>query len=422
MAVCSTAFTGLARAQSEALSHPDLPIAVIPHPFGIRTREEIKQIAGPCAADIVRLASESAPRKSSIAHGGSAGARRAELIEAPADLDELNKFFLRQRWSDGLPVIPPTAERVARMVDYTRRAPDEIIATIAPAFGAATVESIAINAVLAGCYPEYMPVLIAAVSAMAAPEFNLRHIQTTTNPAAVWLVINGPIAKALGVNSGINCLGPGNWANATLGRALRLIEHNIGGGLPGDIDRASLGQPGKYTFCCAENELENPWEPLHVERGFARDCSTVTVVGALSPLNTTTHAKNADNLLRVLADTMAYPMCNDYVYGGEPWLVLTPELAHILQRDGLSKDAVKRRLWDHSKLAASRLSPYDIVRTQSARRAELGEIGPETLLPVSARPENINILVAGGPGTHSAYIPVCGNSRSVTREVALPGE
>jgi len=199
--VCSAAFTGLARAQSGALSHPDLPLAVIPHPFGIRTREEIKQIAGPCAADIVRLVCESAPGKSPIAPSASVGARRAELIEAPADLDELNKFFIKQRWSDGLPVIPPTAERVARMVDYTRRAPDEIIATIAPAFGAATVESIAINAVLAGCYPEYMPVLIAAVSAMAAPEFNLRHIQTTTNPAAVWLVINGPIAKRLGVNS-----------------------------------------------------------------------------------------------------------------------------------------------------------------------------------------------------------------------------
>ncbi len=345
---------------------------------------------------------------------------RAARVEAPADVAELNRMFVERRWTDGLPVIPPTQERVARMIEYVKRAPDEVIATIAPAFGAATVETIAINAVLAGCYPEYMPVLIAAVKAMAAPEFNLRHIQTTTNPAAVWLIVNGPIAKKLGINSGVNCLGPGNWANATLGRALRLIEHNIGGGTPGDIDQASLGQPGKYTFCCAENEDENPWEPLHVERGFAPGRSTVTVVGALSPLNTTTHAKDADTLLRVIADTMPYPMCNDYVYGGEPWLVLTPELANILKRGGLAKAEVKERLWERARLKVSRLSPFDIVRTQSARRAELGEIGPDTMLPISARPEQIGIIVAGGPGTHSAYVPVCGNSRSVTREVEEP--
>ena len=415
--MCSTAFSNLGRAQAKALSYPDLPIAVVPHPFGVCSRDEIKEIAGKCAADIARLVCESGAKGSSKARRGLPAARHAALIEAPADLDELNQLFIERRWTDGLPIVPPTVERVKRMVDHTGKAPEELIAAIAPSFGAATVETIAINAVLAGCRPEYMPVLIAAVAAMATPKFNLRHIQTTTNPAAVWLIVNGPIAAQLGINGGPNCLGPGNRANATLGRALLLIEHNIGGGLPGDIDRASLGQPGKYTFCCAENEAENPWEPLHVERGCAPSASTVTVVGALSPLNVTTHAKNAENLLRVLADTMAYPMCNDYVYGGEPWLVLTPELAHILTRDGLSKLDVKRRLWGQSKLQASRLSPFDIIRAQSARRAELGVVTPDTMLPVSPQPEDISIIVAGGPGTHSAFIPVCGNSRSVTREI-----
>src|SRR3990167_5362018 len=165
------------------------------------------------------------------------------------------------------------------MLRTTRLAPETVIATIAPGFGAATIERIAINAVLAGCDPEYLPVLIAAAEAVAAPEFNLQGIQSTTNPGAVWLIINGPIARRLGVNSGNNCLGQGNWANATLGRALRLILQNIGGALPGEMDRATQGQPGKYTFCCTENEERNPWEPLHVERGFARERSAVTVVG-----------------------------------------------------------------------------------------------------------------------------------------------
>ena len=253
-------------AQAKALGYPGLPIAVIPHPFGIRTRDEIRGMAGQCADDIARLMCEPGTGSAAALDCPDAVARAA-LIEVPGDLDEFNRFFHERRWSDGMPVIPPTAERVARMLRATRRAPAEIAASIAPAFGTATVERIAINAVLAGCYPEYLPVLIAAAEAVAAPEFNLQSIQTTTNPVTVWLIVNGPIARHLGVNSGINCLGPGAWANATLGRALRLILQNIGGGLPGDMDRATHGQPGKYTFCCAENEEANPWEPLHVERG-----------------------------------------------------------------------------------------------------------------------------------------------------------
>src|SRR5262249_37081032 len=154
-----------------------------------------------------------------------------------------------------------------------------------PSFGPATVERIAINAVLAGCRPEFLPVLIAAAEAMAAPRLNLGAIQTTTNPVTLWLIVNGPIARRLGVNGGGNCLGPGNPANATLGRAVRLMLQNIGGGLPVDIDRATHGQPGKFTFCCAENEEASPWEPLHVERGFAPECSTVTVAGVSGTLN-----------------------------------------------------------------------------------------------------------------------------------------
>jgi hypothetical protein len=243
-------------------------------------------------------------------------------------------------------MVPPTAERVSRMLRHTPLAAEELVARIAPAYRDATVERIAVNAVLAGCLPEYLPVLIAAAAAVANPRFNLSATQATTNPAAVCLILNGPVVQRLGVNSGCNCLGPGAWANATLGRAVRLMLQNIGGALPGDMDRATQGQPGKYTFCCAENEEASPWEPLHVERGFPRERSTVTVVAPLGTWNMNTHAKDAQDLLRVLSDTMTFPCSSDYVCGGAPWVILAPEHAHVLKRDGLSKTDVKRRLWE----------------------------------------------------------------------------
>ena len=235
-----------------------------------------------------------------------------------------------------------------------------------------------------------------------------------------WIIVNGPIAGKLAINGGLNCLGQGaSWANATLGRALRLILQNIGGALPGEMDRATQGQPGKFTFCCAENEAANPWEPLHVERGYGPDRSTVTVVGAAGTFNMNTHAKDAEDLLRVIADTMAHPTSNDYWFGGEPWVVLSPEHAEILKLAGLSKVEVKRRLWEQSKMAASRFSVKDRMRTQHTRRAELGDIAPDSLIPVSPKPEGIGVIVAGGPGTHSVYIPGFGNTLSVTREILL---
>lgn len=354
-----------------------------------------------------------------LSSGGRRGLspERAALIEAPNDIDAINQLYRERRWSDGLPVVPPTPERVERMLDYTHRTPDEIVARIAPGFGTATIERIAINAVMAGCGPAHLPVLIAAVEAVSAPAFNLQGMQATTNPAAVWMLLNGPIARQLDVNATFNCLGQGAWANATIGRALRLILQNVGGALPGEMDRATQGQPGKYTFCCAENEVANPWEPWHVERGFMLDCSTVTVVAAEGTMNMNTHTKDPNELLRVIAETMIHPPSNEYCHAGEPWIVLGPEHAEILQGGGLSKAEVKRQLWEQSKMPASRMTAKDLLRVQASRQDEFGEIRPDTMLPITRRPEEIAIVVAGGPGTHSVYIPGFGTSRAVTREV-----
>ncbi|HXF67981.1 MAG TPA: hypothetical protein VNK67_14955 [Burkholderiales bacterium] len=342
---------------------------------------------------------------------------RASLFEAPEDIEAINRIYRDRGWGDGLPVVPPTVERVERMLAGARRAREEIVAWIAPAFGAATVERIAVNAVLAGCDPAHFPVVLAAVEAAAAPQFNLQAIQTTTNPVAVWVIVNGPAARRLGVNCGMNCLGQGAWANAAIGRALRLVLQNCGGAAPGAMDRATHGQPGKYTFCCAENESANPWEPLHVERGFRREASTVTVVGAEGTMNMNTHTKEPEELLRVIAETMQHPPSNEYCYGSEPWLILSPEHAEILKAGGLGKSEVKRRLWELTRMPARRMTAKDLERVRAARAKELGEIGPDTLLPIAQQPEDIRILVAGGPGTHSVYVPCFGNTRSVTREI-----
>ena len=407
----------LGRAQLKALGCPDFPIAVIPHPFGLRSRAEVRAIAEQCVADIARLAVQSAAAPGADAEVHAVRARRAARVDAPADQEAFDAMCRERRWTDGLPLVAPTELRVERMLAHTRHAPDAVIANVAPGFGIATVEAIAINAVMAGCLPAYLPVLLAAVGAMSERIFNLQGIQATTNPATPWLIVNGPLARELGVNSGLNCLGQGTWANATMGRALRLIMQNIGGALAGDMDRATHGQPGKYSFCCAENEAASPWEPLHVERGFALADSTVTVVGAAGTHNMNSHAKDAADLLRIIADSMTFPTGNDYHFGGQPWLILSPEHADVLHRGGLSKADVKERLWEMTRLAVTRLAARDYARMQHTRRGELGEFRADTTAPISRTQNDIGIVVTGGPGTHSVYVPTFGQTRAVTRRI-----
>lgn len=393
---------------------------LVEHPFGNRSREDVRAMARTCIDQIRDLLAQpsAAPLASATGAEPAKLAPRAARIEVADDVDAVNRLFRERRWSDGLPVVPPTVERIERMLAHWPQPPETVIASVAPGFGAATVEVIAANAVAAGCDPEMLPLVIAAVAGTTAPEFNLQAIQATTNSVAVWVIVNGPIAQALDVNAGINCLGQGSWANATLGRAVHLVLQNVGGALPGEMDRATHGQPGKLSFCCAENEAESPWEPLHVERGFARDASTVTVVGAEGTMNMNCHAKDADQLLRAFAETIVHPPSNEYTHGGEPWLILSPEHAEILHRAGLSKAQVKRELWLRTRMPASRMTDRDLARVRASRGGELGEIGPDTLLPIAHRPDDIQLLVAGGPGTHSVYVPCFGNSRAVTRAIS----
>src|SRR5262249_45212539 len=200
-------------------------------------------------------------------------------VELGPEEDDAEAMFARG-WTDGLPVVPPTPERVARMLTGTTRDPHEIVAVVPPDLVECTVEKVAINATLAGCRPEYLPVVLTAVEAACTDEFNAHGLLATTWFSGPLVVVNGPITRALGMNSGINALGQGNRANATIGRALQLVIRNVGGGRPGEVDRATLGNPGKYTFCFAEDEAGSPWEPLAVERGVEAGRSAITLFAA----------------------------------------------------------------------------------------------------------------------------------------------
>lgn len=335
------------------------------------------------------------------------------------DLAVINQHYQTQHWSDGLPIVPPTLERVEQMLSWVEGKPQEVVAHLAPGFGPATFELIAVNAVMAGCPANLMPALVAAVKAVAQAPFNLQAVQATTNPVAVWVLLNGPLAQTLGFNAGVNCLGEGTVANATLGRALRLLLRNVGGALPGEMDRTTHGQPGRISFCCAENAALSPWESFHQERGFDQSESVVSVVAVEGTMNMNSHSKDALELLRIFALTMIHPPSNEYTHGGEPFLLLSPEHAHILASAGMSKTDVKSHLWEMSKMPAHYMGQRDFERLQVSRKAELGVVGPDDRIPITTRPEEIQLVVAGGAGTHTVYMPCFGNSRAVSERFEL---
>lgn len=334
-------------------------------------------------------------------------------VESPDSLEEANQLAYERGWTDGLPIVPPTEARVLRMLERTSRRPEEVVATLPPKNGAATVEKIAISAVMAGCLPAYLPVLIAVVEAIADPQFNLHGIQATTNPVGPLTIINGPIRKELGMNSGRNAMGPGNRANASIGRAVRLIMLNIGGGVPEVVDKASQGYPGKYVFCIAEEEETSPWEPLHVERGFKREDSTVTMVGAQGTTNVVTACITAiRDMLLVMANAMSYMGSNNVLLGsGEPLLILTPGHADLLVKDGLSKSATKQYLYERMGFPASQYPPC-------MRRERMDRVTRDGIIRPARRPEDIMLVVAGGPEPfHATFVPTFGDTWAVTKRI-----
>lgn len=338
---------------------------------------------------------------------------KSRLIDLPDAADAAFDQLYALGVTDGLPVIPPTDGLVQRFISAAGRPADACIAIVPPLQGAATVEKIAINAVMAGCRPEYMPLLITIVEAVSDPAFNLLAIQTTTNPVAPLILVNGPVRHALEINGGRGALGPGRRANATLGRALRLIQLNLGGALPGEVDKATLGMPGKYTLCLAELEEESPWEPLHVERGLKREQSAVTVVGVQGTENTFVAWKKADSIFRCIGSAMASLGANNTLRGkGNPILLLNPGHAKLLAEQGYGRRDVQRALYEHSKIPVDQL-PRERIEVQG----DLDGCIVDGHARVTAKPEDILIAVAGGPEAYHVTWCASFGDPAVTRAV-----
>lgn len=387
----------------------------VPHPIG--------GIAEDLVAGKARAAVDDA--LAALTRGSPVGGGASAIVEGPAsrhrapdDLLGFQGFMMEQGWGDGLPLIPATPERVAAMLAATRRPPGDLVAVLPPRLGCATVELVAVNAVLAGALPEHLPVILAGVEAVGQPAFNLQAIQTTTHPCSPLVIVNGPIAGRLRINGAGNALGQGHRANAVIGRALRLVLQNVGGARPGREDRATQGHPGKYSYCVAENEAASPWEPLSVERGFPREISTVTVCASEAPHNINDHGSaTADGILTTVAGTAATVGSNNIYLGGEPLVMMGPEHAATVAGSGWSKADFKRALWERARVPLSRFDPSNLDRFSVIYPAGFKDRPPESLVPIAREWSDIMVVVAGGAGKHSVLIPTFGATRSVTQRI-----
>jgi hypothetical protein len=338
--------------------------------------------------------------------------------------DDVEVWFERGV-TDGLPVVPPSRARVDAMLATTRRPREQLVAEVPPNYGRATVEKLAVNAVMAGCRADYFPVVLAVVEAACDPAFNLHGQSGTTNAASPLIILNGPVRQRLGINCAAGVFGPGYRANATIGRALRLIMINVGGTRAGQISMSTMGHPGRYTYCIGEHEEVSPWEPLHVERGFARTDSTVTLFSGEGPLSINDHLSRSAAQLAASLGWSAAGIWNhkSFPLYGHTLLVVGPEHARTFAGERWSKGQLRQFLYETIRRPAGELAP-------GPDGAEIGRLkdllegrGPGERIAKFPSPEEIVIVVAGGTaGRFSAVVPgwMGGEmgSQPVTRRIA----
>ena len=346
--------------------------------------------------------------------GGRLASRRVSFGAAE---DEFEAAYSRG-WSDGLPVVPPTPERVLRMLSGTTRDPAEVVAIVPPDLIECTVEKVAVNAVMAGCRPEYLPVVLAALEGACSEEFNIHGLLATTYFSGPILIVNGPITRKIGMSSGINVLGQGNRANLTIGRALQLIVRNVGGGKPGGVDRATMGSPSKLGLCFAEREEDSPWEPLHVERGFLPEQSAVTLFAGQGPAPIMDQlSRSPESLIRSFAGCLDATPHPNLALGIDAIVVVPPDHARIFRDAGWSKGRMRDEI-------------FELLRRPGRERGR-GHNGMDEGLPSSLaeaevtkfREGGLHFVHAGGnagmfSGILSSWVnPNAGGSNPVTVEV-----
>ncbi|MEM1372184.1 MAG: hypothetical protein AAGG72_08175 [Pseudomonadota bacterium] len=343
-------------------------------------------------------------------------------LSSPAapDADLVEEYFERG-WTDGLPVVPPTREKVETFVDALGGEPETVECKIPPRWGALTREVLAINMIMAGCKPDYAPVVRAAMLALTESPFNLNGVQATTHMASPLIIVNGPIARQIGMNGGANAFGSGNRANATIGRAIRLILLNVGGGRAPDLDKCTLGNPAKYTYCICEHEEASPLAPYHVEQGYDAEDSTVFAIAAEAPHSVTDHLCNdPEGILDTMCSAMSTIASNTSVLSGHCTVALGLEHARTIAKHGWTRNDIKSYLCMHAgnRFAAhSRGDRYGKIYNRNLPKWYKRD--PDSWIPIVETPERIHLFVIGGDaGRFSAFIPGWGHmSTPVLRPV-----
>ena len=344
-----------------------------------------------------------------MAQSGSA----SQTFQVPNTVEAI-EFYFEQGLTDGLPVVPPTPDSVARFLDAVGMGPGQVVGTIPTRKREITAEKVAINAIMAGCKPEYMPVVTTAISAMCEEKFNLHGTSASTAGTGHMVLVHGPIVKELDINYANNIFGPTKRSNATIGRAIRLIIMNVCGSVPGVLDKSTFGHPGKYSYCFAENEELSPWQPLHVERGLPLESSAVTVYAGNSPIQGSDHGSHTgEGILNSIAGVM---LANGVPAGGEMMVVISPEVLLHIREEGWSKQDVKNYLFEATKREYSFWDNLD-----GAWAPTLGGHADTDVASVVSSPDDLMVLVAGGAagGFFCTILPWAGETetKSVTKQI-----
>lgn len=334
-----------------------------------------------------------------------------------SDTVEAIEYYFNQGWTDGLPVVPPTETSILAMLDAAGVGPGDEITFIEHRNVSVRADKVAINAVMAGCEPAYMPVIVAALQAIGDPRWGFHGPATSTGGSAVFLLVNGPLARNLGINYGDNLFGPGWRPNATIGRAVRLVMRNVIGAMPGRLDRSTLGHAGKYTYCIAENEEGSPWPPFHVERGFRPEQSTVSVMAALAPHQFYNQLSNTSE--GILTTVCAHMRISGMV-GSQPQyaLIIAGEHMRIMAKEGWTKGDIKEFCFEHSQSSYADLKRIHVMPGKMTAEDET------RMRPLVGSPDDFIVVAAGGrAGAFSAYIPGWSGknlTEMVTREIRRP--
>ena len=389
--------------------------------------DEIKRATEPALDEVIKaLTTEVAV--DAFVHQTAAG-EAFEVFEGTSTgsaWDSMNEAFLEFGWGDGFPLVPPTEQKVSELLKTTRRDPDEVIGILEPGMGMATVRKIAINAVMAGCLPRHrpLPILIAAVKALTDPRMLFRVIACSTGPHAPMMVINGPIRKEIGLNCEGGALGPGakSHTNSVLGRALRLIMMNIGYAYLGAGDMDTIGSPNKYSMCLGENEEENPWGPYHVDMGYRREDSTVTVFGVESQLEIFDYqSQTPEGILQTFAGTIpCIGSCSTrYWLYSERWadncLLMSPDHAAVMAAHGWTKEDVQYYIYEHAKLPAKFFkNTVEKDRTRHGNRWVF-DADDATMIPIAGAPDWFRVVVVGMASGKSSY--TTGTGKAVTVKI-----